>query len=203
MRAQASYISVILIFAITLSLMSAVYLWGNPIIQRGKTATTYEYSISKLSEIRSAISAVSKAEGSQYKVPIDLADLQLTIQEGPYLNATNEAWLNSIELKLAQSTQIASSWALVDPEENDMSPSGNLSSDSSGVIIGKSDGATTVFRLWYRNLYDNHTGTNYTIEIVRGTNPITTGGRHNVLLKNNGTRVSGNTVTTSIIAGVD
>jgi hypothetical protein len=202
MRAQASYISVILIFGITLALMSAVYVWGNPIIQRSKAATTYEYSISKLAEIRSAISAVSKAEGSQYKVPIDLTDLQVLILEGPYLNGT-EIGNNSIEFKLAQSSEIAQSWALVDPEENDMSPTGNLSSDTSGVIIGKSDGATTEFRLWYRNLYDNHTGTNYTIEIVQGINPAATGGRHNILLKNNGTSVSGSTVTTRIIAGVD
>jgi len=203
MRAQTTAISTVLLFAITLGLITMVYVWGNPMVQRGKAVTSYEYTVSKLTEVRSAISAVSRAEDSQYKVPIDLEEIQMSILKGPHTNGTNGIGNNSIELKLFQSSRIAGSWALVDPEENEMSPTGNLSVDYSGVIIGKSDGVTTEFRLWYRNLYDNHTNTTYAIEIAPGPNQVAMGGRHNILLKNNGTRVSGNNVTTSIIVNVD
>ncbi len=202
MKAQSTQISVILLFLITLTLITMVYVWGNPIIQRGRAAVSYEYSLSKLSEVRSAVSSVSATEGSQYTVDINLEGVLFTVLEGAYINQTNETANNSIQLRLLHTSNLAGSWVLIDPEEDDMSHIGNLSSDRSGVILGRSDGAETILRLWYRDLYDNHTDTTYEIRIIAGEILGGGGSRRSIVVRNNGTTVSGNTVTTDVVVGL-
>ena len=202
MRAQTTQVSVMLLFVVTLTLIIIVYTWGSPMLERGKEATSYEYAISKLSETRHAISSVSMTEGSQYTVNMNLENIQLFVFEGDYIDQTNESANNSIDLRLAARSDINDSWVLIDPEENDMDHIGELGSDNSGVIIGKSNGETINLRLWYRKLYDNHTNTTYEIQLIPETTSSAHGRSYKLLLTNNGTFVSGNNVTTRIIVGL-
>ncbi len=192
MRAQTTIISSILLVGIVMGLVGTTYMWGKPMFDKSSSISSYEYSKTKLMEIKKAAVTASKTKDAQQSIPVDTTNLAISIEAGDY--AKNESSILSVHNNAIDFTQTlgmplvqSDAWIFVDPEEDNGNFIGSMGSDSAGVLLARSDGANTITRLWFRDLYDPTTGKYYRINLTAGGSTAASGGQNKITLKSLGT----------------
>jgi len=193
MRAQTTIISSVLLVGIVMGLISTTYMWGKPMFEKSSSLSSYEYSKTKLMELKKAAILASKTKDAQQSMAIDTTNLAISIVAGEYAkNDTNNAMSvhkNAIDIVQTLGMPLVQSdtWIFVDTEEDNSNFLGSMGSDSAGVLLARSDGANTVTRLWFRDLYDATTGNYYRINLSSTGATASSGGQSKITIKNLGT----------------
>lgn len=193
MRAQTTIIGSVLLVGIVLGLISTTYMWGKPMFEKSSSLSSYEYSKTKLMELKKAAILASKTKDAQQSVTVDSTNLVISIDAGEYAkNDTNNVMSvhkNAIDFTQTLGMPLVQSdtWIFVDTEEDNGNFIGSMGSDSAGVVLARSDGANTITRLWFRDLYDPTTGNYYRINLSSTGTTASGGGQSKITLKNLGT----------------
>lgn len=198
MKAQTTIVSSILLVGIVIGLVSTTYMWGKPMFEKSSSISSYEYSKTKLMEIKKTALLVSKTKDAQQSVTVDGSAILTSIEAGEYAkNVTDPAknisglyiHKNAIDFTQTLGMPLVQSdaWVFVDPEEDNSNFIGNMGSDSAGVLLARSDGANTITRLWFRDLYDSTTGKYYRVNLSSAGATSASGSQSKLSIKNLGT----------------
>lgn len=191
MKGQTTALGAVLLVGVLIAIIGSVYVWGKPIVEKWESVSAYEYAKAKQVEVRDALSQVSKAEGSQYSVALDLTHLGIVLEEGAaYSNESGVAIVkeNAIDLYTDKALPVVmgGAWVLIDPTEDNFYPVGQMESDGAGVLLAMNVYDKTYVRLWYRDLYDNETQKYYRIQLQKSGITGVEGGQYKLVLRNEG-----------------
>lgn len=193
MRAQTTIIGSVLLVGIVMGLISTTYMWGKPMFEKSSSLSSYEYSKTKLMELKKAAILASKTKDAQQSVTVDATNLVISIDAGEYANngTNNVISVHKNAIDFAQTLGMplvqSDTWIFVDTEEDNGNFIGSMGSDSAGVVLARSDGANTITRLWFRDLYDPTTGNYYKINLSATGTTASGGSQSKITIKNLGT----------------
>ena len=171
MKGQTDIISVVIIFVISLGLVSTAYLWGIPLIQKRQDTALVD-RIGKSFDKNNANSLEKKIE---YVANNGGSDTFVADTDGIWqYNSTN----NSLDFSFtAKASKIATAIGWVAVSSGNTNLNGTLGLDDSYIIFAKADIANSglyniTYRVQFRTLWDN-TQTNGFKIVLTNQNPST------------------------------
>lgn len=164
MKAQTDVISAVIILLIAMGLISAVYMWGIPLIQKSQDNAVVErvyknFDKNNVNSIERKIEYVAN-NGGEETFTVDTEGIW-------YLNE-QENYIQFFFLK--KSTNIAENLGWVPLSSSNTNPKGTIGTDDSYVVYGMANTANDkyniTYKVWFRELWDDSGSKGYKIQLT-------------------------------------